>query len=142
MRECCAIVLTLSLYTVYKVSYFHTCNPAGVASSSGNMTVVFTLGSLLGVAVLAVIATVVILGVIICLCACRRKQKAKDTSKSVFYTVQIVCGWNGLLECDINCGINTVRVAYGWRSLSVEGMHACLSIYISSMGYLRAMYVM
>ena len=90
------------------------------------MTVVFTLGSLLGVAVLAVIATVVILGIIICLCACRRKQKAKDTGKSVFYTVQVVCGWNGLLESDINCGINTVRsrVAYGWRSLSVEGMYA------------------
>ena len=62
------------------------------------MTVVFTLGSLLGVAVLVVIAAVVILGVIICLCACRRKQKAKDNnSKSVFYTVQVVCGWNSSL---------------------------------------------
>ena len=88
------------------------------------MTVVFTLGSLLGVAVLVVIAAVVILGIIICLCACRRKQKAKDSGKSLLYTVQVVCGSNGLLESDINCDINTVRVAYGWRSLSVEGMHA------------------
>ena len=54
------------------------------------MTVVFTLGSLLGVAVLVVIATVVILGIIICLCACHREQKAKDTGKSVLYTVQVV----------------------------------------------------
>ena len=61
------------------------------------MTVVFTLGSLLGVAVLVVIAAVVILGIIICLCACRRKQKAKDNGKSVFYTVQVVCGWNSSL---------------------------------------------
>ena len=36
---------------LYKIC-IHACNPAGVASSSGNMTVVFTLGSLLGVAVL------------------------------------------------------------------------------------------
>ena len=53
------------------------------------MTAVFTLGSLLGVAVLVVIAAVVILGIIICLRACHRKQKAKDTSKSVLYTVQV-----------------------------------------------------
>ena len=63
------------------------------------MTVVFTLGSLLGVAVLVVIAVVVILGIIIfCLCACRRKQKAKDTGKSVLYTVQVVYGWNSSLR--------------------------------------------
>ena len=68
------------------------------------MTVVFTLGSLLGVVLLVVIAAVVILGIIICLCACRRKQKAKNNGKSVLYTVQVVCGWNGLLESDINCG--------------------------------------
>ena len=65
------------------------------------MTVVLTLGSLLGVAVLVVIAAVIILGIIICLCACRRKQKAKDTGKSLFYTVQVVSGWNGLLVCNI-----------------------------------------
>ena len=77
------------------------CNPAGVASPSGNMTDVFTLGSLLGVVVIVVIAAVIILGIIICLCACRRKQKANDTGKSVFYSVQVVYGWNCLLECDI-----------------------------------------
>ena len=66
------------------------------------MTVVFTLGSLLGVVLFLV--AVVILGIIICLCACHRKQKAKDNGKSVFYTVQVVCGWNGLLESDISCG--------------------------------------
>ena len=62
------------------------------------MTVVFTLGSLRGVAVLVVIVAVIILGIIICLCPCRRKQKAKDSGKSVLYTVQVVYGWNGLLE--------------------------------------------
>ena len=62
------------------------------------MTVVFTLGSLLGVAVLVVIAAVVILGIIICLCACRRKQEAKDTGKSLLYTVRVVCGWNSSLR--------------------------------------------
>ena len=62
------------------------------------MTVVFTLGSLLGVAVFAVIVAVVIPGIIICLCACRRKQKAEDTGKSVLYTVQVVCGWNSSLR--------------------------------------------
>ena len=100
--ECCIIIplylITLSLYCTKHIT---ACNPAGVASPSGNMTVVFTLGSLLGVAVLAVIAAVIILGIIICLCACRRKQKAKDTGKSLLYTVQVVCGWNGLLECNI-----------------------------------------
>ena len=80
------------LYTKFRI--FHACNPAGVASPSDNMTVVFTLGSLLGVTVLVVIAAVVILGIIICLCACRRKQKAKDTGKSLLYTVQVAqCIW-------------------------------------------------
>ena len=65
------------------------------------MTVVITLGSLLGVAVLVVIAAVVILGIIICLCACRRKQRAKDNGKSVLYTVQVVFGCNSSLVCDI-----------------------------------------
>ena len=72
------------------------------------MTVVFTLGSLLGVAVLVVIAAVVILGIIICLCACRRKQKAKDTGKSLLYTVQVVCGSNsslGVKYCSTVCNI-------------------------------------
>ena len=59
------------------------------------MTVIFILGSLLGVAALVVIVAVVILGIIICLCACRRKQKAKETSKTVLYTVQVVYGCNG-----------------------------------------------
>jgi len=59
------------------------------------MTVVITLGSLLGMTVLVVIAAVVILGIIICLCACRKKQKAKDNGKSVLiYTVQVVFGCN------------------------------------------------
>ena len=84
--KCMSVVLTFS----------HACNLAGVASPSGNMTAVFTLGSLLGV--LVVIATVVILGIIICLCACRRKQKAKDTGKSVLYTVQVVFGCNSSLS--------------------------------------------
>ena len=61
------------------------------------MTAVFTLGSLLGVAVLVVIATVVILGIIICLCACCRKQKAKDNGKGVLYSVS--CVW---LELSLN----------------------------------------
>ena len=73
------------------------------------MTAVFTLGSLLGVAVLVVIATVVILGIIICLCACHRKQKAKDSGKSVFYTVQLcvvgMVSWSLILiavQCEVH----------------------------------------
>ena len=88
-------IYTLSLYCT---KYIHACNPAGVASSSSNMTVVFTLGSLLGVTVLVVIAAVVILGIIICLCACRRKQKAKDNGKGVLFTVQVVFGCNSSLS--------------------------------------------
>ena len=72
------------------------------------MTVVFTLGSLLGVAVLVVIAAVIILGIIICLCVCRRKQKAEETGKTVLYTVQVVYGWNsslGVKYCSTVCNI-------------------------------------
>ena len=72
------------------------------------MTVVFTLGSLLGVVVLVVIAVVVILGIIICLCACRRKQKAKDTGKSVYIQCKLCNGWNsslGVKYCSTVCNI-------------------------------------
>ena len=96
--------MKLSTIHIYNCTYFqsvlcsthiHVCDPAGVASPpSGNMTVVFT-------SLLVVIVALIILGIIICLCVWRRKQKAKDTGKSLLYTVQVVCGWNGLLEWDI-----------------------------------------